>query len=370
MLTSRDRLLRHFAGKPVDRFPIWLLFPWHNMPCYTDVWNNPCYQPIIKRILAGDVDSFDRRGVNRGIAYNANPDIKIEHVVRQQGRNIVHEDIMHTPKGTFTKHISRGGDGADVKFYVDDPQQLYDLMSIPYVAPKPDIALLHKEREEFGDNGLFMMDAGDPLSVLYELMSATDFSMATATDYDVLLEYLDCMEGRVLELYRYLLENDAADCYFIVGAEFAGPPLVSPKRFTELSVRYVKKICDLIRSYGKISIVHYHGNLLSVREGMREIGPDGLHTVEQPPIGDCTLTQAREVLGKDTALIGPVQYDDLIRLPGDEIEEQVKDAFRQASDGKFILSPTAGPYEETISDHAVENYLRFIDAGLKYGKME
>lgn len=370
MLTSKERLLRHFAGKPVDRFPIWLLFPWHNLPCYTDVWNKPCYQPIMKRILAGDVDSFDRRGVNRGIAYNANPDIKIEHVVRQQGRNIVHEDIMHTPNGTFTKHISRGGDGADVKFYVDDPQQLYDIMKIPYVAPKPDIELLHREREEFGDNGLFMMDVGDPLSVLYELMSATDFSMATATDYDVLLEYLDCMEERVLELYRYLLENDAADCYFIVGAEFAGPPLVSPKRFTEMSVRYVKKICDLIRSYGKLSIVHYHGNLLRVREGMRQIGPDGLHTVEQPPIGDCTLTQAREVLGKETALIGPVQYDDLIRLPGDEIEEQVKDAFRQAGDGKFILSPTAGPYEETISDHAVSNYLRFIDAGLKYGKME
>ena len=116
MLTSKERLLRHFAGKPVDRFPIWLLFPWHSMPCYTDVWNRPCYKPIMERVLAGDVDSFDRRGVNRGIAYNANPNIRIEHVVRQQGRNIVHEDIMHTPNGTFTKHISRGGDGADVKF--------------------------------------------------------------------------------------------------------------------------------------------------------------------------------------------------------------------------------------------------------------
>ena len=65
-----------------------------------------------------------------------------------------------------------------------------------------------------------------------------------------------------------------------------------------------------------------------------------------------------------------MQYDDLIRLPGDAIEEQVKDAFRQASSGKFILSPTAGPYEDTIAEHSVANYLRFIDAGLKYGKME
>lgn len=92
--------------------------------------------------------------------------------------------------------------------------------------------------------------------------------------------------------------------------------------------------------------------------------------LEQPPIGDCTLAQAREVLGRDTALIDPVQYDDLIRLPGDAIEEQVRDAFRQASDGKFILSPTAGPYEDTLAEHSVENFLRFIDAGLQYGKMD
>ncbi len=369
MLTSRERLLRHFAGEPVDRFPIWLLFPWHRVSYYTDVWNQPAYAPIMQRILAGDVDSFDRRNLNCGFAYNANPDIKFEHVTRTEGQNTVHETILHAPGCTLTRHTSRGGDPTRVKFFIDEPEQLRDVMAIPYVAPTPNLDKLREERLEFGDKGLFMMDIGDPLGVLYNLMSAENFSLFTATDYDLLIEFLDCMCERVLPLYRYLLENDVADCYFIVGAEFAGPPLVSPSRFNELSVRYVKKIVDLIRSYGKLSIVHYHGNLFHVREGMKEINPDGLHTIEAPPVGDCTLTQAREILGRDMALIGPVQYDDMIRLSPEEIEEQVKDAFAQASDGKFILSPTAGPYENTLSPHAVNNYLRFIDAGLKYGKM-
>ena len=71
--------------------------------------------------------------------------------------NIVHEDIMHTPNGTLTKHTSRGGDRADIKFYVDDPQQLRDIMTIPYAAPKTDICKLRHEREEFGDNGLIQV---------------------------------------------------------------------------------------------------------------------------------------------------------------------------------------------------------------------
>ena len=46
-----------------------------------------------------------------------------------------------------------------------------------------------------------------------------------------------------------------------------------------------------------------------------------------------------------------------------------KDALAQAEGGRFILSPTAGPYDVNISDHAIANYLALIDAGIKYGKL-
>lgn len=100
---------------------------------------------------------------------------------------------------------------------------------------------------------------------------------------------------------------------------------------------------------------------------MRAIGMDGLHTVEAPPIGDCPMTLARRAL-PETVLIGNVQYDDLTRLAPEEIEAQVRDVIRDAGDSRFILSPTAGRYETRLPACAVENYLRFIDAGLRYGK--
>ncbi len=53
--------------------------------------------------------------------------------------------------------------------------------------------------------------------------------------------------------------------------------------------------------------------------------------------------------------------------------EQVLQASRQAIElvgkaGRFILSPTAGPYEESISPRMQENYLRFLEAGVKHGE--
>lgn len=68
------------------------------------------------------------------------------------------------------------------------------------------------------------------------------------------------MYERTYHLYKYLLERDVGEVFFLVGAEFAGPPLVSPDKFSELCVKYVKGIVDLIRSYGKKSILHYHGS--------------------------------------------------------------------------------------------------------------
>jgi len=157
--------------------------------------------------------------------------------------------------------------------------------------------------------------------------------------------------------YKYLLENDIGEVFFIVGAEFAGPPLVSPDKFNALSVRYVKDIVDLIREYGKKSIVHYHGNLYHVLKGMKEINPDGLHTIEAPPIGDCTIAQAREVLG-NMILIGNLQYDDLRSMTTDEIDEAVKNIIEEANsyNADYLVLEVNRPYLDNDQSFLVDYF--------------
>jgi len=82
-----------------------------------------------------------------------------------------------------------------------------------------------------------------------------------------------------------------------------------------------------------------------------------------------TVAGSTSVLGKDTILIGNIQYDDLARLSVDEIDQLVRLAIEEGRSGKFILSPSAGPYETTLTEKQVENYLAFIHAGVKYGQL-
>ncbi len=36
---------------------------------------------------------------------------------------------------------------------------------------------------------------------------------------------------------------------------------------------------------------------------------------------------------------------------------------------RFILSPTAGPFDEDVSDEVIDNYFAFLQAGVEFGKI-
>ena len=365
-MKSRERLQRLFANQEIDRIPVWLLFPYHTASFYTDVYNNPYYKPILPYIDKC-CDTFDRRGYpTRNFCFNGNQEILQETVT--ESINGFPTDIrqIRYKNLTLRRYVESTSTGKVIRHFIDDPLKLNEIAAIPYTFPEPDFKKILQERDELGDKGLLMMDLGDPLIPLYNLVSAESFAIWSLTDYDAMLEFTDLMYQRNLAMYKACLEKNVGDVFFIVGTEFAGPPLVSPDKFNELSVRFVKGIVDLIRSYGKYSIIHYHGNLYKILSGMKEINPDGLHTIEAPPIGYCTLTQAREALG-NMILIGNIQYDDLRSQSPEGMDALVKDAIEEAKGGRFILSPTAGPYEEVIPEAQVKNYIAFIEAGIKYG---
>lgn len=361
-LTSRQRLTRLFAGQPIDRVPIWLLSPWHPLEYYADIHHNPAYRRLIPAIQA-HCDIFDRRRPDLGFCYNADAQLCLSPIREEQRSGT----RMQAPGVCLEQYAALVRGRRELHSFVEDPALFDRLLQLPFTPVRPPLAGYRAEAAELGERGLMMMDLGDPLEVLYHLCSAQDFSLWSLTDYDTLLRFLDEMYRRVYGIYRYFLENGVGDVFFIVGAEFAGPPLVSPQKFNELSVRYVKGLVDLIRSYGKFSIVHYHGNLRMVLDGMAQIAPDGLHTVEEPPKGDCTLAQAREALGSRCVLIGNIQYDDLVHDSPDSIREKVRSVLRQTQGTPFILSPTAGPYEEAPTPRTIDNYLALIDAGVAFG---
>jgi len=368
-LTSKERLIRLFQGKDIDRVPIWLLFPFHPIGCYVDVYKIPCYRPVLDAVEKYGVDILDRRNFNTGFCFSSSSEIERmqEHIV-ERDKVIIKDKIIYKDIVLEQEKTLMGNRSQITKPVVREIDDLEKVLSLPYEPPRPDFSKFFKEKEELGDRGLMMVDIGDPLGVLYSLCSIEQFCIWSLQERGKLIHFLDVVYERVLDMYKYLLENGIGPVYFIVGAEFAGPPMVSPSYFNELCARYVKGIVDLIRSYGMWSIVHYHGNLGKILEGIKYINPDGLHTIEAPPVGDCTILEAREALG-DMILIGNIQYDDLSSLEESEISELVKEILREGMTGRFILSPTAGPYESYISPKMQRNYIALIETGSEFGRL-
>ena len=97
------------------------------------------------------------------------------------------------------------------------------------------------------------------------------------------------------------------------------------------------------------------------------MGPDGLHTIEAPPIGDCTHAQAYHVVGDAITLIGNAQYDESRALEPAQMSRLVCDTLDEAAGQRLILSPTAGPYEEDPDPRVFANYVAFLEAARDYG---
>ena len=145
-----------------------------------------------------------------------------------------------------------------------------------------------------------------------------------------------------------------------IGSELAGPPMVSRDTFQKWIVPYGKQIVDLVRSYGKKTIMHYHGQIKEVLPDFMTMNPDGLHTIEAPPVGNCTMSQAFEITQNTMALIGNIQYDCFRSYTPNEMKTAVRELFESCGDKRLILSPTAGPFDENPPRRLFENYERSL----------
>jgi uroporphyrinogen-III decarboxylase len=167
-------------------------------------------------------------------------------------------------------------------------------------------------------------------------------------------------------VYQYCLERDLADVYFLVGSELASPPLVSRKTFQRWIIPYACELIEMIHSRGNKVIQHYHGQIKQILPDFITMGPDALHTIEAPPVGNCTFTEAFKIVGDHMALIGNIQYDEFARMAPEEMAVAVRQVLDECRGERLILSPSAGPYETDISPRVVENYLTFMKTAWEY----
>ena len=364
-MTPRERILGVLRGEPVDRVPIWLLFPWHTTSYYTDVRTNPRYASVFEASRNYAVH-LDRRNI---ALTRFAPEVERHVETWTDGSKRMRRGSLSYKGRTLTEETG-------VRRLLEDERDLELFCGLPVNLDETAIGrelsaqmpAYERERAEFPtDLGSMMLDLGEPIGLLYESSSLLEYPIWSLTHSDLIESFLGRLQRHYLIEYRWMLERDAADVYFLVGSELASPPLVSRATFQRWIVPFVRELIELIHSYGKLVIQHYHGQIREILPDFLEMKPDGLHTIEAPPVGNCPLANAFDVVGDRIALIGNIQYDDFRSFTRSRMREAVRGVLAEAAGRRLVLSPTAGPYEDWISDDMIGNYLTFLETGWEAG---
>jgi hypothetical protein len=373
-MNQRERLFAFLNNEPLDRVPIWLLFPYHRLGCYADVFNLSCYKPVIDVALEKAV-WLNRRSFGVPL-YTSEVQVWSEDVT--EGQDQVQRKVVQYKDARLTHEVRTGPDGKSIKHFLDTESDLDILLNMPLEldetvirqALAPKIAAWRLEEAAFPQHlGAMMTALGEPIGTLYSMFNLAEMPIWSITAPEKVETLLDRLMIRYRHIYRYCLEQNVGDVYFMVGSELASPPMVSRKTFQHWIVPYATELIAMVHSYGKHVIQHYHGQIKEILPDFLTMAPDALHTIEAPPIGNCTHTEAFATLGDRIGLIGNIQYDEFSQLTPDQMDKAVKECLEECEGHRFMLSPTAGPYEKYISPQMQANYVQFMQSGWKYGKI-
>lgn len=364
-MTQRERILAALRGDEVDRTPTWLLFPWDKTSYYTDVRNERSFTPVVTAMR-------EKAAVLNRRNFDLDP--------------FSADFRRFFPSKSFASSLSRQLAAGEVTAensspliaagrFLDDEADLETFLSLPVLDDEAAVggALEHHlprylaEREAFpGDAGAMMLDLGEPILTLYQAANLLEYPVWSITHRSEIADFLRRLQAHFLAKYRFCLERELAEVYFLVGSELAAPPMVGPESFRDWVMPFQKELIDLIRSYGKLSITHFHGQIRDRLDDFLALGPDGLHTIEEPPTGNCPLGEALERVDNRITLIGTIQYDQFRSAEPEEMRAEVRRVLDTVRGRRFILSPSAGPFHPVLDDRMRDNYLAFLDEGSIY----
>jgi uroporphyrinogen-III decarboxylase len=374
-MTPRDRLVAVLEGRPADRVPAWLLFPYHPLGCYADVRTNPHYADVFRASLEKAVH-LDRRGLS---ASPFPPDVRRRRETVEEDGWRIRRDVLEFEGRSWTAEHAVREDETRLRRWIENEDDLEAFCRLPVRDDEaalrreldPQADRIRRETAEFPrDLGAMMLDMGEPIGVLYHASNLTEYPVWSLTHADLIDAFLVRLQAHFRRVYRYALERGLAEVYFLVGSELASPPMVSRATFRRWIVPHARELIGLVRAAGARAIQHYHGQIREVLPDFLEMAPDALHTIEAPPVGNCTLSQAWDAVGDRIALIGNIQYDEFQSLAPDGMRDAVRRVLDEARGRRFILSPTAGPYEDVLSERQQANYLAFLDAAWEFGRIE
>lgn len=353
-MTPQERILSAYRCKKVDRVPIITGIN----PYDVSHWRNKesSYLPLLEVMKKAD------------IAGSWSPDYNIHSVLA--GLKIDEKEF----KKEFIS-AQDGHYGKITRYPIESEKDLDLLLKYEdYIIPqKENFSRYYELKKKLGENGVIYVNLPEYIDFLGENILETEFAMLSLGALDKMEYLIKKVKNEYENFLKYILENIVDNDYLIVlfyGPEFGLPPLVRPEVFNRLYT-YDQSLIDLVHSYGGLVHMHCHGKVKNYIKKFKESGADILNPVEPLPMGDITVGEALKMAEGKMAIQGGMELGDIeAMLDTKQVERKTLALLQEAKEIKtpgFLLSLTAEPVKNNLDKKTLENYLTFIESGIKYG---
>ncbi len=377
-MTSTERLLATFTGKPVDRIAVFTQIPFtlsktgfqpgpfHGYTDYDD-WRSqdPAYAKLVKRMEA-ECDNFFiwRPPCMQNSQFFLSPSLT-ENTVTKSNDGKIYYETNCSCKGQSFREITAKQPGAGHSWQIEHlcktPEDAKALLSLPWTGNPVEIGDFFNLQTALGDRGLMWVTVPSPIQVVCRLFDPNEFLVLTRLEPALINQLMETAAERIYHNLQGLLELGIGPIIRFGGAEHATPPLMSPADFDWLVVRFDTPLVELCKKYGKMVAYHCHGKITHALHRFIEMGVDMIDPVETVPDGDMTLKEAKKIAGSAITLIGNIQMKDIATASAKEIRQKAARIIDTLGPDHLIISTTGTPLEK-MDSRTEENYHALIDA--------
>lgn len=371
-MRGRERLLHTFRREPVDRIPV---SPFIHVNYIKEFYGSHDVDVVLRTPEVYRHFGFDVMHRNCSIAYDslgASGSVwQVETTLQKDGRDETKTTVIRTAHGDLraveaTRWVYEyDAEASPVEYLVKSEADL-DLLECYQPPCDPvDTSDLRRAREATGEDGITAPWIQGAFNLVAYYYRRVDDLLVDALQnprfYHHLMNY--CLE-RYLGFVQKLI--DAGVDLLSAGGNIANAKMVGPTFFRRYIWPYEKRLIDFVQAQGVGLLYHNCGYARHLLPIYPTLGMNAYESLTPPPYGNTQLSEALDIFGRGTTLLGNLDQIDLLRKGSPaQIEEEVRrvlDTVRGRS--HFILATTDYFNENTPHD----NIHALAEAGLRWGR--
>ena len=372
-MTRRERLMATLRGEPVDR-PAVSFYEIDGAqdtenPDPFNIYNHPSWKPLID--LARNRSD---RIVSANVSFKNEPPGPLAELTKTDKEidaagNILTTTTIRAGKRLLTRRTKRDKDIDTVwtlEHFLKDTDDLKAYLALPeqLFGGEPDADVILNIEKDLRDDGIVYFNTGDPLCCAAPLFEMGQFTVVAMTEPGLFHRLLERFSRWILPRTEAVARALPGRLWRICGPEYASPPYLPPKLFSEYVTGYDKPMVEAIQKHGGFARIHSHGRLREVLDLIAATGCMGLDPIEPPPQGDVELKYVREKYGAQFVLFGNLEASDLENLETNTFAGKIDRAIREGTSGHgrgFVLMPSSCPYGRVLSKRALANYEKMVE---------